>query len=904
MQHQKIAEKRPLYYVLSTHWDREWYQTFQDYRYRLVELVDEVLEGISSGELKGPFYSDGQSCLLDDYLEVRPERRGEVEQCVREGMIAAGPWYVLPDEFLVSGEALIRNIRLGFDAVRGFGAEPSRTGFLCDMFGHISQMPQILNKFGINNAFLWRGLNCDRRNIIWEGADGSRVCSLVFGNDGYGDYAIVTRQAAKKQYEDFDPKQFASLLTEYIEQEISLNDIEPILLFDGLDHQCWDRDAYAELFRLLEEDGRFELVHTGLDEFAQAMEADFSKVDNVICGQLRETTKDYKSHEWLITGVVSSRVDIKQDNTYCQNALCHWAEPFSVFDNLLTGKAYPAGFLNIAWKWLIKNHPHDSICGCSIDQVHKDMEFRFSQARQIADRLTTESLKSITLAADADIDEGQIKVCVFNPLPQKMDDVVELELPIPKDWPIFQEFFGFEAKPGFFIKDSQGNRLDYQRVSQKTDGKVLNTFKTCIPTVDDVTKVRVALKVPLESIGYTTLIVEKADEGEPTRHSDPSQLAHSGNCLENEYLRIEVRAGGAVSMLDKRSGTTYDDLLVFEDNVDIGDGWYHGLAVNDEIYSSKASNAQLSITANGPGLAKLKLKNVLELPAEFNFASMTRSEKVKKFEIISILTLKKGADKLEIETFVDNNICDHRLRVCFPTFAKSDTYLADSLFDVIEQPIKLAEDNYKRKELDTDTNPQYSWTAINDGKRGLAVLSTGLYESGVADESARPIKLTLFRSTRKTVMTSGEPGCQLLKPLSFKYGVMPLSGETDRIAVYNEAMKLAHGIKTCTVQKRDINVAKPQKQLPASNGLLRIDGAVMTGLSMRGDKYELRFFNPHQSRQQATISLLAKDAIEFTTAYKADFDFNKTDDLVIHNGKITLPLTPKEIATVMLQTGK
>ena len=893
--------KKKLYYVLSTHWDREWYQTFQDYRYRLVELIDEVLKGISSGELRGPFYADGQSCLLEDYLEIRPECRGRIEKYIKEGRIVAGPWYVLPDEFLVSGEAMIRNIRLGFDTVRNFGVEPSKTGFLCDMFGHISQMPQILINFGINNAFLWRGLNSKRRNVIWEGADGSRVCSYVFGSDGYGDYAIVARQANRRHYEDFSPRQFAALLSEYIDHEISLNDIEPILLFDGLDHQYWDRDAYAELFKLLKKDNRVEFMHTGLDEFARAMEADFSKVKDIIRGQLRETTKNYKSNEWLITGVVSSRINIKQDNTYCQNVICHWAEPFSVFDNILTGKQYPVGFLNVAWKWLIKNHPHDSICGCSIDQVHKDMEFRFSQTKQIADRLTAESLKSITLAADVDIDENQIRVCVFNPLTQKVDEVFEIELPIPKDWPVFQEFFGFEAKPSFFIKDSKGNILDYQRVSQNTDGKVLNTFKTRTPTVDDVTNVRVALKLSIESMGYTTLILEKADDAEPVRHSNESQIAHSGNCLENEYLKVEVGVGGAVSMLDKRNGMTCTDILIFEDNADIGDGWYHGTAVNDEVYSSKVSNAQVSIVANGPELAKLKIKNILELPAEFNFASMQRSEELKRLIITSILTLKRGAGKLDVETFVENNICDHRLRVCFPTYAQCDTYLADSLFDVIEQPVKLPSDNYKRKELDTDAHPQYSWTAINDGKRGIAVMSTGIYESGVTDEFSRPIKLTLFRSTRKTVMTAGEPDGQLLKTLSFRYAIMPLTGETDRLAVYNEAMKLANGIKACAVHKRDVDVAKPAKKLPESNGLISLEGAVISSLSKRRDKYELRFFNPNDNEQMTIITLLAEEIKDISSVYKADFDFNKQGKLDIIANKIELILRPKEIATIIFE---
>ncbi len=104
---------RRAHYVVSTHRDREWYQTFQDFRYRLVQLLDRVLDGLADGRLKGPFQTDGQAIILEDYLEVRPERRDQVAEYVRQGLLAVGPWYALPDEFLVSGEALIRNLHAG-----------------------------------------------------------------------------------------------------------------------------------------------------------------------------------------------------------------------------------------------------------------------------------------------------------------------------------------------------------------------------------------------------------------------------------------------------------------------------------------------------------------------------------------------------------------------------------------------------------------------------------------------------------------------------------------------------------------------------------------------------------------------------------------------------------------------
>ena len=153
--------KRKVHFVLGTHWDREWHHTFQDFRYYLVKLFNDILDGWENGRLKGPFQTDGQAIILEDYLEIRPEKRAILEQHAKEGHFVIGPWYVMPDEFNVSGESLIRNLRLGREIARNFGGIPSSAGYMCDIFGHISQMPQILAGFGISAAFLWRGTNTE-----------------------------------------------------------------------------------------------------------------------------------------------------------------------------------------------------------------------------------------------------------------------------------------------------------------------------------------------------------------------------------------------------------------------------------------------------------------------------------------------------------------------------------------------------------------------------------------------------------------------------------------------------------------------------------------------------------------------------------------------------------------------
>lgn len=151
--------KRTAYYVLSSHWDREWYQDFQHYRLRLAHMLDDVLNGVQTKELRGPFYADGQAAMLADYVAIRPQREQELRKAVADGHIVGGPWFVQPDEFCVSGEALIRNLEFGIAETESFGGTSSKVGFLCDQFGHISQLPQIMVSFGMTAAYVWRGVN-------------------------------------------------------------------------------------------------------------------------------------------------------------------------------------------------------------------------------------------------------------------------------------------------------------------------------------------------------------------------------------------------------------------------------------------------------------------------------------------------------------------------------------------------------------------------------------------------------------------------------------------------------------------------------------------------------------------------------------------------------------------------
>ena len=162
--------------VPHTHWDREWYKSYQDFRLALVELIDALLPLLERDASYPYFMLDGQMAVVDDYLEVRPEAEERLRALAAAGRVSMGPWYILMDEFLPSGETIVRNLQMGLGRGAAFGGV-MEVGYLPDMFGHIAQMPQILQLAGFHDAVVWRGVpsQVTKNAFIWESPDGSSV---------------------------------------------------------------------------------------------------------------------------------------------------------------------------------------------------------------------------------------------------------------------------------------------------------------------------------------------------------------------------------------------------------------------------------------------------------------------------------------------------------------------------------------------------------------------------------------------------------------------------------------------------------------------------------------------------------------------------------------------------------
>ena len=889
------------FYVASTHWDREWYMPFQHYRYHLVELLDEVLDLMARDARFTCFQTDGQSIILEDYLEVRPERAEQVQDFALAGRLRIGPWYTMPDENIVAPESLIRNLEEGIRVARAFG-NVSKVGFVCDIFGHVSQLPQILNGFGIESAFVFRGVNEDTHRGLfrWQSPDGSEVVTHRFGpKEGYFDYGAVIRKGFDHAHA-YTLNDAVPRLAEYVKIQRERTGLDLVLLFDGGDHMPIEPSTSDLLDGLRRALPGLDVRHTGLDEFGAAMVARRGQIPRLVQGELRTPGRISGDGAYLIPGVLSSRIGLKQANRACETALGLWAEPFSHLAGRLTGLEYPHGFLRRAWRYVLENHAHDSICGCSPDQVHKDMEFRFDQARLISDKLTTVALEAIATRVDLpDLAGEDFAMVLFNPTQADLDGPVEFELWFPeKTKNLFAEFFHYEWKVGFRLYDAAGSEIPYDFLGHAPKRRRFTRVHRKVPLCEECIVVRVAAPLWIPAFGYTTVVCTPV--AAPTRH--PGVHIVSGDrALENERLRVEVQANGALRVYDKHTGQTYDRLLVFEERADIGDGWFHGVAANDQLYSSAACAADVAVVEDGVQQGALRITTRMQVPEAFEFESrMRRSERKVPLLIDSTVTLQAGADHLDVRTVIDNQVRDHRVRVLFESGATADTYLADSAFDVVERKISLPPDNHTYKELAVETTPHANWTAVFDARRGLAVVAPGLPETAVRDVPERTLALTLLRGFRRTVFTDGEEGGQSLGHHAFDYRLVFLAGEPPRARLAALGQRTAAGIRVAQVLPRN-QAPKADRMLAKALAplVLRPGEAVLTSFRRRPDAndVEVRLFNPHATPVRETLAFAEAPV----SAALVDLEGRTLGELPVRAGGVEVPMAPKRIATVVVR---
>jgi mannosylglycerate hydrolase len=677
-----------LYFVVHTHWDREWYQPFQQMRARLVTMADRMIALVDRGTIPS-FHFDGQTIVLEDYLELRPRAEPLLRKLIRAGKIQVGPWYVLADSFLVSGESLIRNLEIGTAIARRFGRSLD-VGYIPDQFGHIAQMPQILAGFGFTTAVLWRGVGAgvNRNRFVWQALDGSSVLT-VYLPDGYSNGANLPLESVES---------FIARAERIADRERDFAAGTPILVMNGTDHTVPDERLTArinearEISAMTFETGSLEnYVHR-----LAALPLDGTPSHR---GELRSPLRAH-----LLPGVTSARTWIKQRDFDNCRALERYADPLAALANALgRGAAGLDAFLEMAWRTEIQNHPHDSICGCSVDQVHLDMRYRFDQAAMLAET-------AIRRAAAACLNlrrDDPSAIAVFNPSFAGVA-LVSAEIDVA------------DPAARHAIETPDGNR---------------------IPVAIDVARKQRASRCivsfvarDLAPAGFSFYRLVRDDSGASS--STPAQAVS----IENEFFRLTPTARG-LEIRDLTRDTAME--LYFEDDGDRGDE-YNFDPVRDSAPIATPTSMSASVIDHGPLRKRIKLAMTFEVPAELTADRRQRSPHRAQLAVALTATLYQGLDRADFVAEADNRARDHRLRAALRTPIVATDAVHDTSFGVVRRP--LAPSEPPGTEDIYPTVPQRTFTAVEG-----AAFSAALASRGILEVEARPerdgstILLTLLR---------------------------------------------------------------------------------------------------------------------------------------------------------------
>jgi len=795
------VEKYTAHYISGTHWDREWYRPFQEFRLLLVELIDDLLDLMEGDNGFDYFHLDGQTCVLEDYLEIRPENTDHLRKLIQSGKILIGPWFTMPDLFCPDDESLIRNFLTGRRICREWGVEPMPVAYTCDMFGHPSQMPQIYAGFGLQDCVLGRGTNEHTTPAFfnWQAPDGSTVFVFKLQDFmGYGAFQGARNALESNFFSDRDEamQEARKSLKSYIDHEIKRTNGDTLCLIDSLDHKKPAKDAPSYVKMIHETATNVSARHSTLSEFFKDARRGAVNLPTRT-GELREPSKNRNNYLWLIPNCVSARVRLKQVNDACQSLLERWVEPLMAMVNLSEEKL-PVTFLKIAWKNLLLNHAHDSICGCSIDQVHRDMMFRYDQCQTLGNQLRNKAFGLLTMdCAELAGEKDEFTIVIANPLPWPRHEVVKFNVKLPLDFPtVYTEgFVGSQNIKSFTLWTADGREIPYQRLRIVPRTQERTAFAQVENQGGDgeFTRYEIAAELELPAFGFTELLVKPCQ----TPYRVMGSLRTGAASAANEFIQIAVESNGTLTLTDKTTGEIYRDLLTYEDKCEIGSGWFHSPTVSDELVLSSSSPAQVSVMHDGPHQVTFKVALTLNVPLCYDRQQERRSAARVDLPITNYITLKKNSPVVEIETVIDNRAEDHCLRLLLPTDIDAKTYLAQHPFDFVERPVQLNPETANWQEVELTEKPFQHIQAVGQGKRGLAFLSGGgLHEGGVRDDQRRTMQVTLLRSFRRTFLTAGEHDGLELGEIVHRFALMPFTGELNRVDTMQKVLQLQAGLHT------------------------------------------------------------------------------------------------------------
>ena len=926
------ADRPKIHIVSYSHWDREFRFDFETTRMRLVDLMDNLLAILAEKPDFKHFMLDGQFVLLDDYLQIRPEKEPELRRLAGEGRLAVGPWYTLPDCSCVHGESLIRNLMCGLRKSREFGGA-MEIGYNVFSFGQIAQLPQIYAGFGIDTIVFYKNMDPARSRppeFIWEAPDGTRALATRLGPHArwnfffaghipivydldpwdkdwqyrWGTLGKVFHMCEPDNYASFHdigepetafhPKSIRKGFERAVETVKTTAAPEHLLMFDGTDF-TEPHPMIPEIIAAAREElgDEYEIVHSTLADYVSGIKDVLKDRDlDVVRGEMRDGPVGS-----VHSDVCSVHPRLKQANSEAENLLYRWAEPFATFAWSL-GAEYPKPYLDRAMKYMFGAQAHDSLHGVGPLEMVDDIGNRMLQARVIAEGAARRAFQAVANRIDtASADDADVLLVVFNAAGSPRTEVVEAYIDVPKKGVIDE----------LFLEDADGSRAAMHELGRTdTRAGLYHPRSRNMPIY--CTRFHLLFEAnDVPALGYKVFKVKTTERSlYPYPHEDWDPLKIPCDSLvtgertaENEHVRLAIGPDGTLTITNKATGRQHAGLNYFIDAGEQGNLYFHAPPPAGRIESTLGAPARVSLLLEGPLLARFRVETTMRLPRRFDKAAGRRSQAEADVPIASEITLRRGCAAVEVRTTVDNRVRDHFLRACFATGVHSDVAHVDANFDVNAYPTRPARDGEFRGQRLT-RHRQHMFVDLSDADGGFAVLNDAVRDYEVIDANAGTVALSVVRGVplripcdnRLWMEYPGDDSAQSLAAITMRYALYAHAGDWAAGGVYPAALAFNTPMRVAQIGRND-------GSLPLAGGLVELRGEnlVLSGVKKAEDRdgAVVRLFNP----TGAAVAGELRFARNVAEAWLIDLNEDRVERIDSAAGAV-VPVTagPKQIVTV------
>ncbi|MDQ1256169.1 MAG: 2-O-(6-phospho-alpha-D-mannosyl)-D-glycerate hydrolase, partial [Candidatus Hydrogenedentes bacterium] len=853
---------------------------------------------------------------------------------------------VLPDEYPVDGEALVRNLVWGHRKCKELGGVFG-VGYTSFGWGQTAQLAQIYAGFGMDVAMIGKRVGTHRAphsEFLWRSPDGSELLATRFGDLGRQNFYFIIHLTSLfgtdhlgpgwrydwskggVAYHRVDPEQMEQdhfrldAPAEWFPESITPETIDAVwrstdesvleddrLMMNGCDYTA-SQPMFPEMMDRLnatDSDPDREWVHTSMPAFVRLMQR---KIDRarlaVVEGELRDGPSG------PVTGnALTTRLYLKRMNKRAQNMLIRFAEPLSVLA-AMAGAPFEKRMLERAWQYLMESHPHDSINGVTQDKTVQDVEGRLSQAIEISQALGNRAMQELVRRIDmsAFLDDDVLLVA-FNPMPYPRREIVEAYVNMPgapggDNWPNAAE------EPQIF--DAEGRPVGTQWQGRKTEKYCVAELHTRAFPFDCQRHRTFFDTGEVPAGGYKIFRAGSMREAGNGRGAWSDSQTRTGtllaapNRLENEYLAVVMNPNGTFNLTDKRLGQTFAGLNYYEDRGEHGDYWINQRPMFDQVHTSLGCAARIWAEEQGPLQATLVSEITMRLPKQGIKELQRRSPELADLTIRTAVTLRAGAEQVEVNVSFENRLEDHYLRAMFPTGLSNATHAdAGGHFTVDHRPIRPQGPTPESVWPDMGTLPMNNFVDVSDGAGGVAFLNDGLTEYEVIENTERTVALSLIRGVRNWVCTEmrvgsdwpSQKGGQAMGQHAIRYAIRPHAGDWAAANIplaaelFNVPMRL--------VQTRVHEGALPPRQA----SLFAIDNPALRFSALKKtedhNSFVVRLYNPTNERQRAKICFNA----EVVRAWYTNLNEKRGEALVVgKSNTIAIAAGPQKIVTIEVKT--